>query len=272
VRVGTLERTYRLHLPVTYETSMPTPLVLSFHGHGSSAEVDERLTGLSHLADLHHFIAVYPQGVVGPDGLTGWNTGRAQDPVADDPLFVATLLTQLQGVLCVDPQRIYATGFSNGGGMTAVVACVLASRIAAFAPVAGDYYPPSGGCHPARPVPLLEIHGTLDSINPYGGSEQKGYPAVEAWLHTWAQRDGCVGGPSITANGGVVAQEWRDCQDGVVVLHYQLVGSGHVWPGAALSARRARLGTPDTDFDATAAIWSFVSAFALPGSGGGGAV
>jgi polyhydroxybutyrate depolymerase len=263
--VGTLERRYRLHLPLAYAASALTPLVLSFHGHGSTAVADERLTGLSHLADLHRFIAVYPQGVAGPDGLAGWSTGRAQDPAVDDSLFVATLLTQMQGALCVDPQRIYATGFSNGGGMTAVLACVLADRIAAFAPVAGDYYPQPGGCHPARPVPLLEIHGTLDTVNPYVGSKQKGYPAVETWLRTWAQRDGCLGSPTAIANGGgVVAQEWRDCQDGVVVLHYQLVGSGHVWPAAAQSGRSASFDAHGTAFDAAAQIWSFVSAFTLP--------
>jgi len=35
-------------------------------------------------------------------------------------------LTTLQRQMCVDPQRIYATGYSNGGGMANLLACKLA--------------------------------------------------------------------------------------------------------------------------------------------------
>jgi polyhydroxybutyrate depolymerase len=73
-----------------------TPLVLSFHGHGSTAALQEQRTGLSRLADLRRFIAVYPQGVTGPDRQTGWNTGRRKDPPVDDVRFVDGLLSALQ--------------------------------------------------------------------------------------------------------------------------------------------------------------------------------
>jgi polyhydroxybutyrate depolymerase len=66
----------------------------------------------------------------------------------NDILFVSDLLTHLQGMLCIDPYHIYAPGFSNGGGMTNLLACRLAERIAAFAPVSGSYPPVPGGCHP----------------------------------------------------------------------------------------------------------------------------
>src|SRR5262249_20291488 len=78
--VGALRRIYRLHLPSSYRSTVATPLVLSFHGHGSGAAGQETRTHLSALADLHHFVVAYPQGVIGPDGVTGWNTGRSKDP------------------------------------------------------------------------------------------------------------------------------------------------------------------------------------------------
>jgi polyhydroxybutyrate depolymerase len=272
--VGALERQYRLHIPLAYQASVPTPLVLSFHGRGGSAMQDERFTGLSRLADLHHFIAVYPQGMVGPDGVTGWNTSREKDPTADDLLFVDTLITHLQGALCVDPQRIYAMGFSNGGGFTAVLACAFADRVAAFAPVAGDYYPQPGGCHPARPAAIVEIHGTADSVNPYNGSVRLDYQQVGEWLSDWAARDGCGPDPTITPINLLVTEEaWGDCQAGAAIVHYRINGGGHTWPSqAALTTLASRVnhggaaGATGDTFDATSAIWAFFARFALPNS------
>src|SRR6185312_2985503 len=71
---GGYERQYRVHLPVGYSSSAPQPLVLNFHGHGSNAAVQEKMTKLSQLADQQDFIAVYPQGMIGPDQHSGWAT------------------------------------------------------------------------------------------------------------------------------------------------------------------------------------------------------
>src|SRR5690349_17362692 len=38
---GSLARSYRLHLPIAYQSTVKTPLVLSFHGHGSTALLQE---------------------------------------------------------------------------------------------------------------------------------------------------------------------------------------------------------------------------------------
>src|SRR5262249_35618332 len=48
---GGLARSYRLHIPLWYLSSRSTPLILSFHGHGSNAGNQERLTKFSTLAD-----------------------------------------------------------------------------------------------------------------------------------------------------------------------------------------------------------------------------
>lgn len=262
LHVGALLRHYRLHVPSTYQASELTPLVLSFHGRGATPVQDEQLTGLSQLADLHRFIAVYPQGAADAKGVTGWNTGRRQDPTVDDVLFVDSLITHLQQTLCVDPQRIYAMGFSNGGGMTALLACDLADRFAAFAPVAGDYYPQPGGCRPARAAPIVELHGTADGVNPYNGNSRLRYPAVGTWLTDWAQLDGCGSEPTIThVAPSVAAEAWGDCHDGAAIQHYRLAGVGHVWPS---HTRLASLSPGFGSFDATTAIWAFFTRFALP--------
>lgn len=194
---GGLQRMFRLHLPAGYNPSRPTPLVLNLPGHGESALQQERYSQYSALADQQNFIVVYPQGVIGPDGKLGWASYGKNDPTVNDVLFFSDLLTLLQQRLCVDARRIYATGISNGGGMTNLLACQMARRIAAFASVAAAIYPLPEGCHPTRAVSYLEFHGTADPLVPYNGSVMLHFMPVMDMLQAWATRDGCTGGPTV---------------------------------------------------------------------------
>jgi polyhydroxybutyrate depolymerase len=216
---------------------------------------------MSLLADQQGFIAVYPQGVVGPDGRTGWATGLRGRPKVNDVLFVSDLLNHLQSILCIDPLRIYATGFSNGGGMTNVLACTLAGRLAAFAPVSGSYPPYPGGCHPVRPVPLLEFHGTADPIVPYNGSGSRQLPPILAWLQGWATRDGCTTGPTVFyTQGNVTGLEWTHCQGNATVVNFRIQGEGHTWPSVRFHVSFNMSGGPTGTTKAlsvSALIWSF---------------
>ncbi len=252
---GGLRRQYLLHLPPSYQVDSPTPLVLSFHGHGANANDQEGRTGLSRVADEQGFIAVYPQGLRGPTGATGWATTARRTVKVDDVLFVSDLLNQLQARLCIDPRRIFATGFSNGGGMTNVLACTMAGRLAAFAPVSGSYPPYPGGCFPVRPVPMLEIHGTEDSVVPYTGKPAMHEPPVLSWLQGWASADGCTSGPTtFYEQGDVTGMEWTGCKDDATVVHYRIAGEGHTWPPSVF----VEPGAPaDHTISASLLIWMF---------------
>jgi len=263
---GGLTRTYLLHVPSGYQAHSSEAVVLNFHGHSSNAIQQEHRSGMSLLADQQGFIAVYPQGVVGPDGRTGWATGLRGRPKVNDVLFVSDLLNHLQSILCIDPLRIYATGFSNGGGMTNVLACTLAGRLAAFAPVSGSYPPYPGGCHPVRPVPLLEFHGTADRIVPYNGSMRKQLPPILAWLQGWATRDGCTMGPTVFYKQvNVTGLEWTDCQGNATVVHYRIQGEGHRWPSLPFKEPGGTTGTLVKTLSTSALIWSFFQQHPLPG-------
>ena len=261
-------RTYLLHVPAGYQAHESSALVLNFHGHGSNAMQQERRSGMSLLADQQVFLVVYPQGVIGPDGMSGWDNGARGRPQVNDVLFVSDLLTHLQSVLCIDPLRIYATGFSNGGGMTNVLACTLAGRLAAFAPVSGSYPPYPGGCHPVRPVPLLEFHGTADRVVPYHGSQSRQFPPILTWLEEWATRDGCTTGPTIFyTRGNVTGLEWTHCQGNATVVHFRMQGEGHRWPSVRFNVSFNTSGrTPGTTGQARSAsalIWLFFQQYPL---------
>jgi polyhydroxybutyrate depolymerase len=258
---GGIVRSYLLHIPRGYNDRIEQPLVLNFHGHGSSALQQQSRTGFSSLANNYDVIVAYPQGVVGPDHHTGWNTGPLRNPRTNDVLFVSNLLHHLQSTWCVNPYRIYATGFSNGGGMTNVLACKLAGRFAAFASVSGAYPTVPGGCHPVRPVPFIELHGTGDTVVPYNGSFLKGYPPVASWLREWAMRDGCASEPTIFfKQASVVGEKWMGCRDHVTIIHYLIGGMGHTWPRHLVLRSREHT----TTLDATNLIWTFFQSYSLP--------
>ncbi len=260
---GGIERTYLAHLPSGYRPTRRYPLVLSFHGHGNTAPHEERISGFSTLADRLKFIAVYPQGIVGPDIQTGWASGGPNKPRVNDVLFVSDLLTTLQHAFCIDPVRIYATGFSNGGGLTSVLACRLSGRIAAVASVSGSYFTPDGGCLPDRPVPFLEMHGTGDGTVPYAGNPNTRLIGAAQWMQSWAVRDGCARETTATLPDGVTEFAWSHCDAGVEVVHYRIDGGVHVWPGHHL--RTAQIALGDTSLNASALIWAFLAAQTLTG-------
>jgi polyhydroxybutyrate depolymerase len=253
---GGVRRGYLLHVPDHYQPHRPYALVLSFHGHKRTSAYQEELTGMSAL----NAITVYPQGLVGTDGQTAWE-GAPYSADVDDVLFTSDLITRLQGGYCVDPHRIYAAGKSNGGGFTGVLACRMAGRIAAFAPVSGAFYPQGGPCEPSRPVPIADFHGTADTTIPYDGDPARGLPDLPSWLNAWAARDRCRPRPAEhVIAGNVTVQDWRGCARGSALRHYRIAGAGHVWPSTS-----PNLDSPTpTSIDATPLIWEFFQRHPLP--------
>jgi polyhydroxybutyrate depolymerase len=256
---GHSQRTYRLHVPAGYDAGRPIPVLLELHGFGGSAAGDEQGSGYDALSDREDFLVVYGQGLSDRDG-AGWASIRPMELQVDELGYFAALLGQLQAQLCVDERRVYSTGFSNGGGMTEMLACYMSGRIAAIAPVSGNYYTDSKGqgCHPGRPLSVLEIHGTADGVVPYDGigrPESGGWPLlpIPDFMAGWAARDGCTTGPTVFLDSGdVTGLRWEGCRAGVGVVHYRWNGGGHGAP--------ARIG----DVPANEAVWRFLSAYSLP--------
>ena len=149
--------------------------------------------------------------------------------------------------------------------MTNVLACTLAGRLAAFAPVSGSYPPNPGGCHPVQPVSLLEFHGTADRIVPYNGRVSRQLPPILAWLQGWATHDGCTRGPTVFYQYvNVTGLEWTNCQGNATVVHYRLQGQGHIWPFVTFNKPGGPTGTSVQALSASALIWSFFQQHPLP--------
>jgi polyhydroxybutyrate depolymerase len=228
LRSGGSTRSALVHVPRAI-ANRRSPLVLAFHGAGGSGEAMADYSGLSSLADHDHFVVVYPTAA----GRRHFWTLNGSDPSKpDDVGFVSSLLDVLPSRTCVDRKRIYATGVSNGGGFTARIGCVLSSRLAAIAPVAGGYRS-LDACQPDRAVSVLEIHGTADNVVPYNGKPPDYAGSVPRFLDGWAARDQCAtaAAPVFVARG-TERFEWTSCAAGTEVLHFKLSGVGHTWPGS----------------------------------------
>lgn len=232
IESGGLERSYILRLPDGYERHESWPLIVAYHGRGSTGVEVE---GYSKLSTLPAVVA-YPDGAIGTgDGYRqAWQGAPYEAPGVDDVAFTADLLDELQSDLCVDPARTYATGKSNGGGLVGLLACRLPDRFAAVASVAGAFYPGAReGCADAPPVPVLDVHGTGDATIPYAGDTDRDLPAIRDWVQEWVVRNGCRPQPRTSQRGqDVRIFRWRDCAEEVDVEHVAVTGGGHVWPGA----------------------------------------
>jgi polyhydroxybutyrate depolymerase len=237
------------------------PVVLAFHGARYGARFVAAYYGLSRVADKQRFIVAHPQA----SHDVFWQLSPSQ---TDDVDAVRALLDRATGLPCVDRSRIYATGASNGGGFTARLGCEMADRLAAIAPVAGGYAP-LGPCHPARPVPVLEIHGTRDQVVPYGGTGDEHEGSVARFLGEWTDLDHCSGPPARTVvQRGVLRLLWSACAGGSVVEHLRLAQTNHGWPGGDTEAAGMHdhpIPSEDpTGVNAAEAVWDFLSRFRLP--------
>ncbi|NYJ37072.1 CE1 family esterase [Nocardiopsis aegyptia] len=257
---GGLDRSYRLHLPDDYSEDHAWPVVMAFHGRGNTGAGTEEFSGLSELPA----VVVYPEGVVGSGDRErqAWQGAPYSAPGVDDVAFTRDLLDTLEADLCVDQRRVYATGKSNGGGFTGILACAASDRITAIAPVAGAFYPNDLGCDPERPVPVIEFHGTDDATIPYDGNVGRGLPAIQDWSADWARRNGCRPAPRTTrTEPDITTHHWRGCDRGAQVRHVAIDGGGHTWPGADSYSGG---GHTTQTIEAHEELWRFISRHRLP--------
>jgi len=213
IESGGQTRQYLLHVPALYNPEEPAALVLVFHGAGIGAERFMSYSRFSNVADREGFLIVYPQGL-GEEPV--WNPS----PGSRDVQFISDLIDHLQRRCHIDPNRIYASGHSNGGGMVNRLACELADQIAAIGTISGAYQ--STECSPSRPIPVFAIHGTADNIVSYKG--------IPEWASAWAQRNGCDPEPvEVVHNVLIGEKQWGNCRAGADVVLYTIQDLGHDW-------------------------------------------
>jgi polyhydroxybutyrate depolymerase len=255
-------RTFLVHLPPSYDGTRPVPLLLALHPSGSNGRQMQRISGFDAVADQVGFIVVYPDGL---RGFWDYGTGLPEykyDDAIDDAAFLSTLIDQLTTEFTIDPERIYAAGYSNGAHMAYRLACVLPDKITAIASVAGsvtDFV--ADACTSTEPVSVLMIHGKADTVLPWAGKplhhETTGEVLGQALAapqgaEFWATHNQCeLANSMLKAAGadGVSVVRYPDCAAGSEVVLLGIEDGGHTWPDGSFGGNTAAL------------IWSFFAAY-----------
>lgn len=213
-------------------TRRPVPLILSFHGSGTSSGLQVAVDQFSD-PGRRPALVVRPSGLPLFEGVTGWNLDLGGD--VDEVAFVRALLDRAEADYCVDLERVYAAGISNGGGMAELLACSIPDKLAAVALVSPLSI--SQPCAADAPVPLIAFRGVRDLILPYQGT-QLGLTTTfgfEQWADEWADRNGCSPGRHYgRPRGRVQPLSWSGCT--APIEAYRLYGYGHTWPHKSKSA------------------------------------
>lgn len=260
-----ITRTYSCYIPASYIPGQAVPLIVNLHGYTSSGSLQAIYGDFRPIADTAGFIVVHPDGT--PDPVTGqkfWNFGILGMTV-NDVGFLENLVDTISAHYSINQNRVYCTGMSNGSFMCYAMACQ-SNRFAAIGGVTGSMsIPMYNTCTPAHPTPVIHIHGTDDTTNPYAGnSSSKGIHDVVLF---WVNNNNCDTVPLITNvpdtdptdnttaehylySGGII---------GHTVEHFKVIGGGHTWPGSSINLTSN--GNTCHDFSASIEIWRFFSQY-----------
>jgi polyhydroxybutyrate depolymerase len=170
--VDGLKREALVFAPAPTTVAIRHPLVFAFHGHGGKMQGTSQLMHIQTL--WPEAIVVYPQGLPtvsthDPQGqLPGWQKEARENGDRDLKLFDAMLATMKQTYI-VDSDRIYTTGFSNGGGFSYLLWAERGKTLAAIGECAGRL---QDSTHLTQPRAFLAIAGQMDKTDLFAWQQQ----------------------------------------------------------------------------------------------------
>ena len=193
-----IDRDFSIYIPESYTHDSPSAMIFVFHGFGGSNDMIMYYSEFNSISERENFIVVYPQGS-SFWGYPHWNVGGwTNTSSVDDIGFVDFLIELISQEYNLNQKKIYATGMSNGGFFSFLLACQLSQKIAAVASVTGSMTNETyQNCDPSKEVPILQIHGTNDPIVIYNGNSSIGSIGIEPVLSYWKLNNYC-GDPTIS--------------------------------------------------------------------------
>ena len=239
-------RRYKIYVPP--DSKQDAPVIVMLHG-GTQPVLDYAAgTGMNQLADLHHFLVVYPEQDARANPMRYWNWFRPQDQHAGngEPSLIAGITQEVIREYNADPDRVFIAGFSAGAAMATVMAATYPQLYAAAGvhsglPYGAAYDVPSafalmrGGSLPSRlesalRIPLIVFHGDHDEIvNVVNASEIRQQRLGSDGALTAAD------GVRVTQGqvpGGHAYTQTTYSDDADVLLEQWIVhGAGHAWFG-----------------------------------------
>jgi polyhydroxybutyrate depolymerase len=214
---------YNVRAPANLDPTYTHPLLVVYAPAGHSAEQSESLTRLTTDATRRGFIVAY----VGSRPLS-------QQTV----IGLARVPKEVASSWCVDPNRVYATGHSDGGTVSTALALLKETKgvVSAIAPSAAGFSPKDlEGFQCPEPIPVMVMHGKRDTHFPGWGKE-----AARWWARCNAcdlakpptpQDDGCItfagclpGGRTDYCEGAGAHEDWPPLRNRVIQF-FEAAGS-----------------------------------------------
>jgi poly(hydroxyalkanoate) depolymerase family esterase len=246
---------------------------------------------MNRLAEQENFIVLFPDQSRESNSWKCWNwflpghTKRGRGEVG----WLAEMIRRVKRNHNVNPDQIYAAGFSSGAAMVPNLSVAYPDLIAAGAIHSGFQYRAatgvkdalsvrsSGGPDPrkqgnrafeamgnrARPIPTIVLHGTDDSVVAPINGRQAAQQAVRTITRTLEYQSRSDDPPTIerfpTVQRGSQGRysfkrkEYRLSDGRLGVVHYSIGNMGHAWAGGQRNESYVAPGAPD----AGRIIWEF---------------
>ena len=252
------------------------PGVIDWHGFSESPWYQNKLVGLEEIIDKYKWLGALPLGTAplptetccpfgsDPEECRAGSTLDPLNPCSfnagnccgvgssrdiDDITFARAMIEWMELEMCLDPENVFSTGFSNGGMITNRVACQASHLFKGVAPVAGNIR--LGGsfeqCAPTSPVSWISVCGTED------------FACVNDFNETavlWSRLNECETGPSPTyVSATTRCEAWSDCTGGTFVEKCWVDDLGHEWSGRPRPDGSSPIQAP-SNIDATSYIWA----------------
>ena len=231
----------------------PAPaLVVVLHGCTQTAAAYDHGTGWSRLADRHGFVLVFPEQTRANNPRTCFNWFLPGDTRRDagEALSIREMVRHAAAAHGVDTSRVFVTGLSAGGAMTAVMLATYPEVFSAGAILAGLPYGSAASVREAldamfqgvtRPAPAW---GELVR----GASPHRGpWPRISVWhgdadttvkptnaseiVKQWNDVHGIAGRPALESKGtGYIRHAWTDDGGRALVESVTIPGMAHGAP------------------------------------------
>jgi len=200
---------YLLRAPANYDPRFAHPLLVVYPYANATAEQTERYTRLTLVATRLGFIVAYPEYRT-----MGLRNIKAQGGVARD----------VAKQRCIDPNRVFMTGHSDGGTVATALALLPESRdgVSGIAPSAAGFNKAdlqTMHCR-ARPIPVMVMHGLKDRLFPGWGREAAGW---------WAACNTCAAETTAPDANGCVT--YSGCPEAAPVMYCEGPRGHLAWPG-----------------------------------------
>ncbi|MER6651877.1 PHB depolymerase family esterase [Streptomyces sp. NPDC000971] len=256
------------------------PLILVFHGSGQTGDKHRAFTG-----GVFDALAARGALVAYLDGFRGnWNDARresrfpARQADIDDVGFTRVVISMFASDRRIDPNRVHAVGYSNGGQMVIRLAHETPDLLAGATVIAATMPAPENflaGQAPRASLPVLLIHGTKDPIVSYQGGTMNwalrtlfkaGGPTWSATrtARYFAERNGITTEPTTTrlpkkttADPTEVERTTYEAEGVPPVVLYTIHRGGHTVPAPSSSSAPALIGKTSHQIDTADLITQF---------------